>query len=117
MKKFFRDIRSDKITFRGFIATFIIIVLPVPIVLFYYRGFPPFLPIFNQLPWGKPRLAPPWGIFITTAISLIILILNVIFSSALYKRTPLVSRMLAVISLIIAILSLLFVLRTIQIVL
>ncbi len=117
MKKFFRDIRSDKMTFRGFIATLIFVILPVPIILFYYRGFPPFLPIFNQLPWGKPRLAPPWGIFIPTVISFIILILNVILSSALYKKTPLVSRMLAVVSLIIAILSLLFVFRTIQVVL
>ena len=51
------------------------------------------------------------------SIALVILIANIILSSILYKKTPLVSRMLAVISFIVAILTLLFVFRTIQIIL
>ncbi len=117
MKEFFKDVRSDKLTFRVFTATLIFIFLPLPYILFFYGNLPPYLPVFNQLPWGQPRLAPPWGVFIPSIISFCILISNVILSSVLYKKTPLVSRMLAVISFIIAILTLLFVFRTIQIVL
>ena len=117
MKEFFRDIRSDKLTFRGFSITFIFILLPLPYILLNYKGLPPFMPIFNQLPWGPPRLSPPWGIFLPSIISFFILIINVIFSSFLYKKTPLISRMLAVTSLLIATLTLLYVIRTIQIVL
>lgn len=117
MKEFFKDIKSDKLTFRVFSLTFIFILIPLPYILFYYRNLPPYLPVFNQLPWGIPRLAPPWGVFFPTLISLCILIANLIFSSFLYKKTPLVSRMLAVISFIVALLTLLFVFRTIQIVL
>lgn len=117
MKEFFKDVKSDKLTYRVFIATFFFILLPLPYILFFYGNLPPYLPVFNQLPWGQPRLASPWGVFIPSLISLCILIANVILSSVLYKKTPLVSRMLAVISFIIAILTLLFVFRTIQIVL
>lgn len=117
MKEFFKDVTSDKLTYRVFIATLFFILLPLPYILFFYRNLPPYLPVFNQLPWGQPRLAPSWGIFIPSLISLCILIANVILSSVLYKKTPLVSRMLAVISFIIAILTFLFVFRTVQIVL
>lgn len=117
MKEFFSDVRSDKLTFRGFIATFFLIILPLPYILFNYKGFPPFMPIFNQLPWGMPRLAPPLGIFFPSLISFFVLVLNIFLSSFIYKKTPLVSRMLAVTSLLIALLTLLFVIRTVQIVL
>jgi hypothetical protein len=117
MKEFFKDVKSDKLTFRVFITTCIFILLPIPYILFFYRNLPPYLPIFNQLPWGQSRLAPPWGVFIPSLISFGILISNLVLSSVLYKKAPLVSRMLAVISFIIAILTLLFIFRTIQIVL
>jgi hypothetical protein len=116
MKEFFKDVKSDKLTYRVFIATLFFILLPLPYILFFYRNLPPYLPVFNQLPWGQPRLASDWAVFIPRIISLCILITNVILSSVLYTKTPLVSRMLAVISFIIAILTLLFVFRTIQIV-
>lgn len=117
MKEFFKDLKSDKLTYRVFISTIFFLLLPLPYILFFYRNLPPYLPVFNQLPWGQPRLAPTWGVFIPSLISLCILITNVILSSILYKKTPLVSRMLAVISFIITILTLLFVFRTVQIVL
>jgi hypothetical protein len=117
MKEFFNDVRNDRFTFRVFTTTFIFILFPFPYILFFYRNLPPFLPVFNQLPWGQPRLAPPLGIFIPSIISLIILIANIMLSSFLYKKTPLVSRLLAIISLIISVLTLLFVFRTVQIIL
>ena len=117
MKEFFSDIRSDKLTFRGFIATFFLILLPLPYILLNYKDLPPFIPIFNQLPWGMPRLATPLGILLPSLISLFVWILNILLSSFIYKKTPLVSRMLAVTSLLIALLTLLFVIRTVQIVL
>jgi hypothetical protein len=117
MREFFKDVRSDKFTFRVYIATLFFILLPLPYILFFYRNLPPFLPVFNQLPWGQPRLAPDWAVFIPSIISLCILITNVVLSAVLYKKTPLVSRMLAIISFIIATLTLLFVIRTVQIVL
>jgi hypothetical protein len=117
MNGLFKDIKNDKLTFRGFTATFIFILVPIPFIIFLYRNLPPFLPIFNQLPWGPERLSSTWGIFIPLIISFIIFIFNLILSSFLYKKSPLVSRMLSIVSFLIALLTLLFIFRTIQIVL
>ena len=117
MREFFKNIKNDKLTFRVFIFTFILILIPIPFILFSYKSLPPFIPVFNQLQWGQPRLAPTLGVFLPSVISFIIFISNLGLSSYLYEKTPLVSRMLSVISFLIALLSLLFVFRTIQIVL
>jgi len=117
MREFFRDIKSDKLTYRGFIATFIFILLPLPYILFNYRNLPPLLPIYNQLAWGEPRVAATWEVFIPSIISITLFIINLIISSALYKKNPLIPRILVVVSFLIAVLTLLFVFRTIQIVL
>lgn len=117
MKEFTKDIRNDKITQRGFLGGIIIIVLSIIYILFSYSSLPPFIPLFNQLPWGEQRVANTIGIFIPSATAFLILILNVIFSSIVYKKAPLISRILAITSLLIAILTFLFIIRTIQIVL
>ncbi|MCL5970410.1 MAG: hypothetical protein M1450_02845 [Patescibacteria group bacterium] len=117
MKEFFKDVKNDKLTFRLFILTLVFVLIPLPYILFFYRNLPPYIPVFNQLSWGAQRLAPPFGIFIPSVISILMLIVNLVLSSILYKKTPLVSRMLAVISFIVALLTLLFIFRTIQIVL
>ena len=116
MKEFFSDIRNDRITQRGFFASLIIVALSVLYILFYYRNLHPFIPLYNQLPWGEQRLASTSGILIPSLIAFLILAFNVFFSSLIYKKAPLISRMLAVTSLLIAILAFLFIIRTVQIV-
>jgi hypothetical protein len=116
MKEFFKDIRNDKLTFRAFVSALVLILIPLPYILFFYGSLPPYIPVLNQLAWGQPRVISTWGIFLPSIISLVILGINLVVSSYLYKNVPLISRMLAGISLLIAILTILFVFRTIQIV-
>jgi len=117
MKEFFSDIRNDRITQRSFFASIFIIVLSVIYILFYYGHLPPYIPLYNQLPWGEQRLASTSGILIPSLLAFIIFVFNVFFSSLVYKRTPLISRMLSVTTLLIALLTFLFIIRTVQIVL
>jgi hypothetical protein len=117
MKDFFSDIKNDNLTQKSFLASIIIIVLSVVYILFYFSNLPPFIPLYNQLPWGEQRIAQTSGILIPSLISFIILIFNLIISSIVYKKIPLISRMFSVTSLLIAVLTFLFVIRTVQIVL
>lgn len=117
MKEFFKDIRSDKtITLAYFINGFFIIAIIV-FILFSYGSLPPFIPIFNQLPWGEQRLGATLTILIPVLVALCILIINLITSAITYKKLPLVARMLAAISLLISILTFIFVVKTIILVL
>src|SRR3989344_1269009 len=100
MKEFFKDIRNDKITNSGFWATAVFIVVIFAFILFSYRNLPPFVPIFNQLPWGEERLGPTLTIFIPVLVALLILIINILTATITYKKIPLVARMLAAVSLL-----------------
>ncbi|MBI4096213.1 MAG: hypothetical protein HY425_00665 [Candidatus Levybacteria bacterium] len=113
MRDFFKEITQDKtVTLVYFINGFFIIS-SVVLVLFFYRRFPPLIPIFNQLPWGEQRLGTTITIFIPIFVSLSILVSNIFISALIYKNIPLAARMLAAISLLIGILTLLLVVKTI----
>ena len=116
MKKFFNYLIEDKLLQRLFIISIVLLILTVIYVVINYSKLPPLLPVFNQLPWGEQRLASTSGILIPSLIAFLILAFNVFFSSLIYKKAPLISRMLAVTSLLIAILAFLFIIRTVQIV-
>lgn len=117
MKKPFDTILKDKITQKSYLITFVIIFGAFFYSLFYYFKLPPFIPLYNQLPWGEKRLGSDIEIFIPSGIALFIFLFNFVFSSIIYKKAPLLSRMLSVTSLLFAILIFLFLIRTIQIVL
>jgi len=117
MKEFFSDIRNDRITQGSFFGSIFVIFLSVVYILFYYSSLPTFIPLYNQLPWGEQRLASTSGILIPSLLAFIIFAFNLIFSSIIYKKIPLISRMLSITTLLIAILTFLFIIRTVQIVL
>lgn len=107
------NILSDKITSRAFLISILLIALTIFFVLINYKNLPPFLPVFNQLPWGTARLTQTAGIFIPVSVFSIIFIFNLILSAFVYLRNPLVARMIAAITLIIAVINFLFTVRTI----
>lgn len=117
MKKVFESIKKDKIISRGFTLSLVLIVIGFVYAVLNYRFLPPYLPLFNQLPWGEQRIVQTPGIFIPIAVSLFIFLFNIVFSSLIYKNSPLLSRITAATTLVITILTLLFIIRTIQIVL
>lgn len=117
MKEFFKDIRSDKITNVGFWATTVVIISTFVFILFYYRNLPPVIPVFNQLPWGEERLGTTITIFIPLLTAFIIFVVNLVIATLVYKRIPLVSRMLTGTFLLIAVLTFLFVIKTILLIL
>lgn len=117
MKDFFKDIASDKtITMAYFINSFFMITIII-FILFSYSRLPPFIPIFNQLPWGEERLGKTITIFVPALVALLIFVINLFTSSIAYRKIPLVARMLAAISLLIGILTFLFVVKTITFIL
>lgn len=117
MKELLGNIKNDRITSKGYLFTFFLLIITVLYALMYYRSLPPFIPLFNQAPWGEQRLIENIGIFLPILIAFAIAFINLVLSSIFYKKNPLVPRILTLTSFIIAILTLLFIIRTIQIVL
>jgi hypothetical protein len=114
MKNFINNITADKLAFRGFFISFLLTLFTVIYILINYSKLPPFIPIFNQLPWGNERLTAPLGIFIPPIIFGFIFIFNIIFTSLVYNKSPLIARMVAAVTLILAFMNFLFIIRTIM---
>lgn len=113
MRKFFKNITADKLTYRGFIISFLTLILSIGFILIFYQKLPPYIPIFNQLPWGEARITTTPGIFIPIIIYFVIFIINIIFTSVVYLKNPLIARIVAATTLLIAILNFIFIIRTI----
>ena len=88
-------------------------LLTVFYTLINYHNLPPFIPIFNQLPWGNDRLTSTLGIFIPTIVFAIVFFFNIIFTSLVYSKNPLIARIVAAVTLILAFMNFLFIIRTI----
>ncbi|OGH38208.1 MAG: hypothetical protein A3B44_00960 [Candidatus Levybacteria bacterium RIFCSPLOWO2_01_FULL_38_21] len=116
MNGFFNEAKKDKVISGGFLVTLILILLIFIYVLLNIRLLPPYIPLFNQLPWGEKRLGTTFTIFIPLGIAIFVAIFNAIILSFIYKKSQIISRMLAVLSILIAFLSFLFIIRTIQLI-
>jgi hypothetical protein len=112
MNEFFNEIKKDKVMSGGFILTFIIVIISLVYILISFGSLPPYIPLFNQLPWGDQRLGTTIMIFIPLAVALFIVILNTFICYSIYKKSQIISRMLTIANVLITFLSFLFILRT-----
>lgn len=117
MNGFFKEIKEDKILFRGSVLSIAVILISLLFIILYYSSLPPLIPLFNQMPWGEDRITQVNFIFSIPAIASLIFVINLIFTKLIYKKTPLISRLFSMTSLLISVLSLLFIIRTINTVL
>ncbi len=118
MKEFISSVKRDKITFNIFIASLGICVLTIGLILLNYLNLPPYVPVFNQLPWGNDRLVETPGIFIPVVFFLITFLFNFGFASFLYtKNNPLLARIVAAVTLTVSIMNLLFIIKVLLLIL
>lgn len=116
MKELFKKINADRIIKLStyFSLGFLLLHLIYSAIL--YNFLPPFLPLFNQMPWGEERLGVKVEVFLPFLITLSFFSLNFFLSLRLYENMPLLSRILSITNLLVCVLSLIFIVRTIQLI-
>lgn len=117
MRRLFKNLTGDKIVIFFLSAAAITLVLTFLFIFIVYRSLPQYIPLFNQLPWGEPRIGKTIYIFIPPLAVFGFLIMDTVFSSLVYKRIPLLSRILAVTAFLCVFLISIFTVRTAGIVL
>lgn len=117
MKDFFNVIIADRITKIATGVAVVCVIISLGYTLFVYGNLPPYLPLFNQLGWGDPRLGENYLIFVPILMSLSVIIANIFLTSLLYATMPLVSRVITITSLLVSALTLIFIIRVTQLVL
>lgn len=108
MKEFFKPTKTDKIIYRTSLVSGFIIIATFLYTILRYFTLPPFIPVFNQLPWGNQRIGSSFTIFIPLILTSILLVGNLIISSYIYLKTPLLSRLFAVTTLLVCLLMFIF---------
>src|SRR5437870_9181378 len=116
MKKIFKKINADKIIRLGTYISLAFLTFHLLYVAIAFSFLPPFLPLFNQMPWGGERLGVKIAIFIPFVIGLSFFLLNLVLALRLYEKMPLVSRILSITGVIINILFMIFIIRSIQLI-
>lgn len=86
------------------------------LLFFKYNDLPPQIPIFYSQPWGESQLGNSSSIFILPSISLVILFINNSLAVYYLKSSPLISRILVVVSLLTSIFSTIAVFKIISLV-
>lgn len=116
MNEYSKQLLSDKIIAALLFGSLFFIVIHIIFLAFTFKNTPPFIPLFNQMPWGENRLGTKPQIFIPIGIVIFLGICNIVLSSAIHKTMPLISRFLIATIFVLSILALLIVIRTILIV-
>lgn len=111
-----KQVLNDKIIKSGMTISGSLILLETVLVIFFYFSLPPLLPIFNQLPWGEERLGTKITFFIPPSITLFFFVLNFFMITRIHEKTPLLSRILSITTLLVSILSIIFIVRTLQLI-
>ncbi|MEK7571093.1 MAG: hypothetical protein AAB553_02355 [Patescibacteria group bacterium] len=112
MKKLFKHVWDDKIIKWGMGSAAIVFFFSLIILAIFYWNLPPYLPVYNQMPWGEERLATKYEIILPQLIAFSFFVLNFSLSRKLYDKMPLISRMLSITTLLTMLLSFVFLVRT-----
>lgn len=116
MNAFFKYFISDKTIFVGSIFSFLVILFTLFYILITYSHLPPYLPVFNQMPWGNARITTREYIFLPLLVSTVIFFSNFTLSFFIYTKIPLIARILIFTNLLVCSFMFLFIARIIQLI-
>lgn len=94
MKNSYKIIFADRVVFYALIFSFFGILVQTIFSGIQFINMPPIIPLFNSLSWGQERLVNKIFIFSVPGFLLLTVLVNFFFVSQLYKKNPLLSRML-----------------------
>lgn len=116
MKKFVNTLSSDKIILWSTLISTLLFLVSIGCIIIFYQSLPPYIPLFHQVPWGIERLGRKVEFFLPCLYVFIVFILNLILAYHTHEKMPLVSRIIAITTLLLNIILCLFTIRSIQLV-
>ncbi len=108
-----RSTWTFKLSSASIITNFIV---TLPLFLFFWRHFPPQVPLWYSKPWGNERLVPPLFLLIPVAVSALIYGMNIFVANKFATDHPMFARVLFLTSALISIISMIIVVRVIMLV-
>lgn len=95
MEEKLREFLKDNIV-RISLSTSLLLLFAQSALLFItYKDLPPYVPVFNSMPWGDDRLFTSQILFFLPLLLLLIFLINNFFGTLFYKKYTLASRILS----------------------
>ncbi len=113
MNEFFKILRKDTVLQWSFWITIVIAVVTTLVIGISYQTLPPFIPLYNHMPWGYARLGKTYELFLLPALILGICCINSLLGIKMLSKNTLLARFLFVTMVSVAFLTLIFVVRVI----
>lgn len=113
MKNFFRLLRKDNALLWSFWITIILLILMTVAIVLTYTSLPPFIPLYNHMPWGYARLGKTYELFFLPLSIALICLINSLVGMRLIHSNPLLTRFLFVTVAILALFTSIFIGRLI----
>ena len=111
MRSFFKLLRRDNILNLSFWVTSILILLMIATIVISYTNLPPFIPLYNQMPWGYARLGRSYELFLLPAAIIGITVINVTVGAKLIEKVPLLARFLFISMTVLSFFTYIFIIR------
>lgn len=117
MKKFYKTLMADAIGVWSFWLTNSIFIIILVCIGVFFRLLPPYLPLYNHMPWGYARLGTRLEVFVPFLTALLLTILNTFLAVTFREKNPLLSRFLFFANFSLSIFTIIFFFRLTQIIL
>lgn len=117
MKEFFKSIQQDSVGSWSLWVTSLLFFIILGGILVLYRSLPPYLPLYNHMPWGYARLGASYEIFVPLVTALFFVLSNTFLAKYLRSSYPLLARFLFAANVSLAFFTLIFFFRLAQIIL
>jgi hypothetical protein len=96
----------DKVIRFGLGSSLLFIAIQIVLGLVLVTKLPPEVPLFYSRPWGERQLASPFLLFLLPVVSILVLFVNSLLATTVFKKEPLVSRLMLIFSTVISFLCL-----------
>ena len=116
MKRLFNFLPSDQIIIWGFSISIVPLIVSLIAVGIFFNFLPPFVPIYNKMPWGYARVGTKIELFIPIGIGIFFYFANLVLSSFFYKKIVLLGRFFSAVTFAVSLTTLIFVIQIILLV-
>lgn len=116
-KGLIKKLQADSVGWWSFWISCFIFFVDFVVIAILYHTLPPYLPLYNHMPWGYERLGSTIQIVIPLSIPLFLFIANTIYAGIIREKNILLSRFLYITNLSLALFVTIFLLRLLQVIL
>jgi len=101
---------------RFVLLNLVFFILQILTVLFFWRHLPSQIPLFYSRPWGEEQLSTPGGLLILPGLTLVVFVINFIFSLFVSKEEKLLRSILFLTTTVFGLFSLITLVQVIRLV-